>query len=278
MNGAAFEHRSLVLRLAYDITGSWAAAEDVAQSVALRWLTASGVREERAYVARMAVNAALDVVARREYTGPVLPGPVPTGPGVDEIVEQASEVEFALARVLQSLSPLERTAFLLHDVFGFSYAEVGAMLNRSPEAMRQLGSRPRRHVQEDRSRFRAEPAQVRALAERFFAAARAGDVDGLRALLTADVSLVADGGGRASAAVRPIRTADAVARYVVGLAEKALQGVRVEEIVANGQQAWLLRRSDDVVDQVMWLASADGNAIAEIATVRDPRKLAALRA
>lgn len=141
------EHRNLLLRLAYDITGSWADAEDVAQQVYVRWQGVGEASNPRAYLARMAVNAALDLVGKRGYRGPFLPGPLPTGPGADEAVADAEEVEFALAVVLQSLSPLERAAFLLHDVFAFSYPEIADMLVRSSAAVRQLGHRAREHVQ-----------------------------------------------------------------------------------------------------------------------------------
>lgn len=129
-------HRGLVLRIAYDLTGSWADAEDIAQEVYLRWRSARDVREPRAYLARMATNAALDLVSANRYSGPLLPGPVETGPGADAALERAEEVELALARVLQRLTPLERAAFLLREVFAFEYAEIAGILERKPEAVR----------------------------------------------------------------------------------------------------------------------------------------------
>lgn len=273
------EHRNLLLRLSYDITGSWADAEDVTQQVYLRWQSAGETANPRAYLARMAVNAALDLVGRREYRGPFLPGPVPTGPGVDEALVDAEEIEFALAVVLQSLSPLERAAFLLHDVFAFSFVEIAEMLGRSPAAVRQLGHRARGHVQARR------PPQVRGtddaelahLVERFVAAAVAGEVDSLVALLTEDVTLTADGGGRVRAALRPIVGAEKVARFFAGAAQRGLGDGTIERATLNRTQAWVVRRADGGIDQAVWI-EVHGGRVSAIRTVRNPDKLTALNA
>lgn len=240
-------HRGLVVRIAYDIAGSWADAEDVAQDVYLRWRAAGEVREPRAYLARMAANAAL---------------------------ERAEEVELALARVLQRLTPLERAAFLLREVFDFEYGEIAEMLGRTPEAVRQLASRARRHVEAERpgAAQPADPDEVRELAERFARAALGGELDGLVALLADDATLVSDGGGRVRAALRPVEGADRVARFLIGVAASFGEGWRLEPRELNGRFAWLAVGPDGRVDSAYWIEAAGGR-IARIDAVRDPRKL-----
>lgn len=273
-------HRPLVLRLAYDITGSWSDAEDVAQQTWVRWNGVdTEVRNARAYLARIATHLALDVVARRDtvgYPGPFLPEPVPTGPGADAIVELADEVEIALMVVLGTLSPLERAAFLLHDVFAFTHEEVADMLGRAPAAVRQLASRARRRVHD-----RREPAppevdgeELRRLTERFLAAAQQGDLTALRAFLTDDVVFVGDGGGQVRSVRRPVEGSDNVARLVVGLATNLDAAGRFEVVEVNHRPA-LTFRLGGALDSVIWLLLRDGR-ISQILAVRNPAKLAAI--
>lgn len=270
-------HRPLVVRLAYDITGSWTDAEDVAQQAWVRWQGVHGeVRHPRAYLARIATTLALDAVARREqvgYPGPFLPEPVLTGPGADELVETADEVEIALMVVLGALSPLERAAFLLHDVFAFTHEEVADMLGRQPAAVRQLASRARRRVQERdcQSPPEVDGPELQGLAEHFLAAARHGDVDTLRAFLTDDVVFVGDGGGKVRAVRRPVEGADKVARLLAGLATSLGATSRFEVVEANHRLA-LAFYEGDVLDQVVWLLMRDGR-IHRAYAVRNPDKL-----
>lgn len=271
-------HRDLVVRLAYDITASWSDAEDVAQQVYLTWITTGGVRNPRAYLARMATNQALDVVARRDrigYVGPYLPEPVVTGPGADEAVARAGEVEIALMVVLGSLSPLERAALLLHDVFGFTHAEVAEMLQRSPAAVRQLASRARGHVRARRPD--PEPvdrAELEALTARFLAAARQGDLPGLRRYLTEDIVFVGDGGGKRAAGLRPIVGADKVARFLLGIIRNVGPHTRFVVMEVNHRPALAVYQGDEL-DQLLWLVLRGGR-IAQALSVRNPDKLTRL--
>lgn len=271
-------HRDLVVRLAYDITGSWADAEDVAQQVFLRWPPEGEVRNPRAYLARMATNRALDVVearARVDYVGPWLPEPVATGPGADDALVSADEVEIALMVVLGTLSPLERAVFLLHDVFAFTHAEIAVMLDRSPDAVRQLASRARRHVEARRPEPEpVDPAQLSALTGQFLVAAREGDVAGLQAFLTDDVVFVGDGGGKRSATMRPVVGPEKVARFFVGVARAVDERTRIVPVEANRRLALAIYQGDEL-DQVLWLVLRDGR-IAQALAVRNPDKLTRL--
>ena len=273
------QHRGLLLRLAYDITGSWSDAEDVAQQAWERWHRADVVPDQpRAYLARIATNLALDAVRRREasgYPGVWLPEPVATGPAADEALAMAGEVEIALMVVLGSLSPLERAAFLLHDVFSFSHQEVADMVGREPAAVRQLASRARRHIEERRPVDPAAAIDARELArfmDAFLAAARQGDLDTLEQMLTADVVMVGDGGGKRPAALRPILGPDKVARFCVGIARQLVEGTEVVPVEANHRPALAFYR-DGTLDTLVWLLWRDGR-VAMGLSVGNPDKLA----
>ncbi len=275
-DAAYLEHRGLVVRIAYDITGSWADAEDVAQQTYVRWRgVTTEVEHPRAYLARIATNLALDAVARRDtvgYPGTFLPEPVATGPGSDESLAVAAEVEVALMVVLGTLSPLERAAFLLHDVFGFSHAEVAEMLGRQPAAVRQLAARSRNHVEARRpDPAPVDEADLRVLTGRFLYAARQGDVAELASYLTADAVFIGDGGGKRTTALRPVRGAEKVARLLVALATNLTPQTRIEMVEANHRPA-LAIYLDEELDQVLWLVLRDGR-IDQLLAVRNPDKL-----
>src|SRR5688572_4007685 len=249
-------HRRLLFSVAYQMLGSVADAEDVVQDAWLRWSAAdrSDVTDERAYLVQITTRLALDRLgsarARREtYVGPWLPEPLLTGgaavggappaPGPDEAAERGEQVSLALLVVLETLSPAERAVFVLRDVFGMSVAEVAGALDRSEAAVRQMSHRAREHVQARQPRFDADQRAQREVTERFFAAVAGGDMAALLAALAPDVVLISDGGGKASAARRPINGADKVARFLVGIAEKGgdIPGLRIEVAEVNGSPA-----------------------------------------
>jgi len=277
-NDDFLRHRGLVVRLAYDLTGSWSDAEDIAQEAWVRWQRVADhghIADPRAYLARIATNLALDSLRRRkDYPGEYLPEPIPTGPGADADLIAAEEIHLALALVLQSMSPLERAAFVLHEAFGFSHPEIAEILGREPAAVRQLVHRGRSHVQARRPRFDVDPVEVERVATAFRDAALGGDLDGLMAVLAENVVLVADGGGKASAAIRPILGADKVARFVLGIAARATEATTVEFAELNHHLAWIVRAADRA-DQVGWLGVDDGR-VPSIHIVRTPDKLARL--
>lgn len=275
----AFEAlRPRLVRVAYATLGSVAEAEDVVQEAWLRLQrTAPGeVRDLRAWLTTVVGRLALDAIgsarARRErYVGEWLPEPlVGQAPDPADRVTLDEEVSLALLRVLESLSPAERTAFVLHDVFGHSFAEVAEAVGRTPQAARQLASRARRHVEAGRPRFPATADEQRELVTAFAAAAADGDVGGLVALLDPDVTMRADGGGRVSAARHPLHGADRVARALIAITRKAGAGGRAALVAVNGLPG-LVAEWDGERSVVAF--TVDRGRIAAIDIVRNPDKL-----
>jgi RNA polymerase sigma-70 factor, ECF subfamily len=198
--------RPRLTRIAYRMLGSVADAEDVVQDAFIRWLNADrdAVREPEAYLRRVVTRLCLDQLKsarhRREtYIGPWLPEPVVETPD-----EEADDVTLPLMMALERLSPLERAAFLLHDVFGASFDDIAETIAREPEACRQLASRAREHIHAARPRFAVPKEHGLEIAAAFYAASRSGDMQQLRSLLAADVTAYADGGGKVRASMAPI--------------------------------------------------------------------------
>lgn len=280
------EHRPVLMGVAYRMLGRVADAEDVVQEAWLRWSGAdrSDVREPRGYLVRVTTRLAIDrlrqVQSRNEaYPGPWLPEPYVTdyGATVPDTAERAvlaDTVSLAVLVVMESLSPLERAVFVLREAFGYPYAEIAAMIDRTEPAVRQLAGRARRHVDERRPRYEVDPAERRELTERFLAAAAGGDLDGLMSLLAPDVRLVGDGGGLGKAPVRVLETADKVGRFVHGAAGKGLADVSFRFMEINGGVAAVVL-SGGKVDSVFQLDVAHGR-IQCVYIVRNPEKLLSL--
>lgn len=278
------EHRALLVGAAYRILGSHVEAEDVAQEAWIRWsaVDPATVDNERAYLltiaTRLALNRARQLAARKEtYVGPWLPEPVASDPRSDgaAAAELADEVSMALLIVLESLSPLERAAFVLTDVFGMPSGEVGAALGRSPGAVRQLVHRARSHVEARQPREVVDTARHREVTLRFLAAASSGDVEGLLEVLAPDVTLVTDGGGIRKAALRPIHTADRVVRWLLGvLARPDVADLEADLRMVNGELA-IVATSHDGIDSVLFL-TVEGDRITALHSIRNPEKLTAV--
>jgi RNA polymerase sigma-70 factor (ECF subfamily) len=265
--------RPKLMRVAYRMLGSVADAEDVLQETFIRWMGAdrSGVREPEAFLRRTVTRLCLDQLKsarrRREtYLGPWLPDPV-----VEEEVEE--DVTLPLMLALERLSPLERAAFLLHDVFGLGFEEVGATIQRDPAACRQLAARARTHVREARPRFQVDKRRGLELAQAFFAASRSGDMNTLAAMLAADVSVHADGGGKRSAAMQPIFGFDAVMKVHEHLAahfrKNASTLVRAGFI--NGLPGFITLEADGELQTTA--LEIEDEKVAAIYVVRNPDKL-----
>jgi RNA polymerase sigma-70 factor (TIGR02957 family) len=270
------EHRGLLFTVAYEMLGSTADAEDVLQESWLRCaeVLQDEIRDPRAYLVRVVTRQSLNRLRtlqrqRETYIGTWLPEPLVTAPDVLEDVELADSVSIAMLLVLETLTPLERAAFVLREVFGFEYDEIAAAIDRTPAAVRQLVSRARNHVQARRPRV--EPSsEAQEITARFLEAASTGEIQPLLDLLAPDVVLLSDGGGKKQAALRPIHGADKVARWLTGVMAKS-GDVGVEWTTANGNVAVLLY-SDGELDSIGTVHSEAG-LITEIYLVRNPDKL-----
>ncbi|WP_276319244.1 RNA polymerase sigma-70 factor [Streptomyces luteoverticillatus] len=277
------EHRATLGGVAYRMLGRFADAEDVVQEAWLRWSAADreDVHDPRGYLVRVTTRLALDRLrlahTRREtYVGPWLPEPVATdfGTTVPDTAERAvlaDTVSLALLVVLESLSPLERAVFVLREAFGFPYADIAEVLDRSEAAVRQLAGRARRHVAERRPRFDVDAARRRELTDRFLSAATGGSVEDMLALLAPGVRLVGDSGGKAKAPLRVLESADKVARFLLGVAAKPLPDPELRIVEINGGPAVLVL-SRGLPDSVVSVEATDG-LITEIHVMRNPDKL-----
>jgi RNA polymerase sigma-70 factor, ECF subfamily len=263
--------RPKLMRVAYRMLGSVHDAEDVVQEAFLRWMkTERGdIREPEAFLRRTITRLCLDQLKsarhqRETYIGPWLPDPI-----VEE--EEVEDVTLPLMLALERLSPLERAVFLLHDVFGVGFDEISLTIQRDPVACRQLATRARDHVREARPRFKMETQRGLALAEAFFKASRSGDMKALGAMLAADVSLHADGGGKRSAFSQPILGFDAVMKLFERLLALLHDSNLVRACFVNGLPGFITLEADGEI-QTTALEIEDGK-IAAIYVVRNPDKL-----
>ena len=272
--------RRAMTGLAYRMLGSRAEAEDVVQDAWLRWrgVDVAQVQEPAAFLRQVVTRLALDRLksarARREvYVGEWLPEPV-VDPDFDAGRDADLSVAFLLA--LERLTPLERAAFLLHDVFDTPFAEIAATLGRSEAACRQLALRAREHVRNDRPRHQPSVDQERRLTAAFFEAVMTGDEAALRRLLAQDVVMHADGGGLASANLNPVRGLAKAVALILGVRRKwpPPADTRVRLARVNGQPGFVLA-VDGSVFQTVGL-EIDAGRIVAVYTVRNPEKLAGL--
>jgi len=267
--------RPRLARIAYRMLGSVADAEDVVQEAFLRWHGAerSGIDNAEAYLVRVTTRLCLDVLKsarrRREtYVGPWLPEPV-----VEAQADLADDVTLPLLLALERLSPLERAAFLLHDVFGMDFEEVAGAIGRDPAAARQLASRARQHVQQNRPRFAVDQRRGMEIAEAFFAAAQTGDMAALKSMLAADIVVTADGGGKRPAGPAPVVGLDAV----LGLYERLIALFEtspsrlIRFALINGLPGYVTLEADGKL-QTTALEIIDGR-VAHIYVMRNPDKL-----
>ena len=281
------ELRPRLFGIAYRMLGGVAEAEDVVQEAFLRLHRAqeegTAVDNPPAFlttvVTRLAIDQLRSARARREqYVGPWLPEPLLADErDVGEHAELAESLSMAFLVVLERLSPVERAVFLLHDIFGYGYHEVAAIVGTSEANCRQLAARARRHVAEGRPRFDASPARREELAARFLAACEKGDLDGLLGLLAEDAAAYFDAGGKAPAPPRPIFGREQVARVVIGIAAKVAKlGHRAVPARVNGQPGAVFLDASGAVVGVVEVDVADG-AVKAVRSVTNPDKLARVR-
>jgi RNA polymerase sigma-70 factor (ECF subfamily) len=204
--------------------------------------------------------------------GPWLPEPIVTADDPAEEVVMADSVRMALLVVLETLSPAERAVFVLHDVFGHSYAEVAEITGRTEAACRQLGHRARNHVEARRPRYGADPSQRALVAERFLDACATGDLDGLMAVLAPDAVVTSDGGGAVRAALRPVRGAGNAARLLLGILRSMPEGAQVAAVQLNGEPGFVV--TVDGRSSAAVLLEIAGRSVMAVRIVVNPAKLA----
>ena len=283
--GLLEELRPAAFAIAYRMLGSVAEAEDVVQEALLRLHGAleAGERIEspRAYLATVTTRLSIDVlrsarVRRETYVGEWLPEPLVTDAAADPArhAEMSDSLSLAFLVLLESLSPEQRAAFLLHDVFGYGYGEVAGIVGKSEDNARQLAARARRHVDEGRPRFEASREERDELARRFFAAAREGEVEALEELLADDVVLHGDGGGKVPALGRAVHGARRVAQ-MLGVWSKQgarIPGLSFRPVEVNGQPGAMSMDGEGRIINVMALDIAEGR-VQEIRSIVNPEKL-----
>ena len=283
---AAFdEHRPLLFSIAYRMLGSVMDAEDLVQETFVRWLQADdaeAVRSPKAYLSTIITRLCVDYlrsarVRREQYVGPWLPEPLlveTSGPA--EKVELAESLSLAFLVLLEQLTPLERAVFLLREVFDYEYAEIARIVDKSEAYCRQLVRRAREHLAERRPRFTPPPDRGAALAEQFIRTCARGEVDRLVEMLSDDVVAWSDGGGKVTAARRPVRGPDLVARFLVGLVQKAPPGLELRPAPINGQPGFLAYLGDHL--HGVLALDLDGDRVRAVHIVVNPDKLSGVRA
>ncbi|MEV6104891.1 RNA polymerase sigma-70 factor [Streptomyces sp. NPDC051940] len=249
------EHRRLLFATAYRMLGTVTDTEDVLQDTWLAWAGTdrAAVRNPRAYLVRTVTNLSLNRLTsaratRETYVGPWLPEPVLTSPDIAEDAEMADTVSTAMLVVLETLSPVERAVFLLREVFGYSHAEIAETVDRPEATVRQIARRARSHVQARRPRFDADPAERREVTAKFRNACAGGDLTAVLSLLAPDVTAWSDGGGKITAARRPLHGTDHVARWLLGvLAKPGFESLTFHPAAINGELGLLAKLGDITV-------------------------------
>jgi len=268
-------HRSFLTGLAYRMLGSIAEADDVVQDAFLRWAQSdtSSVAHPRAYLARVVTRLCLDrmksAASRREqYVGTWLPEPIVAAPAEP----MADDLSIALLLTLERLSPLERAAFLLHDVFDMDHSDVARALERSEEACRRLAARARQHVREERPRYAATDQNRETLLSAFEAVMTSGDVTRFAQVLADDAVLYADGGGKRAAVLEPVRGKQNVLDLFVAITANRppLRRDQLERASINGLPGFLVHADDGVQTTAL---EVEGNQIVALYVVRNPDKL-----
>ncbi|HST80493.1 MAG TPA: RNA polymerase sigma factor SigJ [Kineosporiaceae bacterium] len=276
-------NRSRLIGVAYAVLGTRAEAEDVVSDCWLRLVSADQrerVLDVDAWSTVVVARRALDVLRsarlqRETYTGPWLPEPLlEDQPGINDPAERVTldeRVSFALMVVLETLTPAERTSWVLHDLFGLTFAEIAEVVGRSPAAVRQLAVRARAHVTAAAPRIDVDTALHRRTVAAFFSAAAEGDLAGLLAVLDPTVVLTSDGGGQISAARRPIHGADRVARFLIGVSSRITPGQRAVPSAVNGGPGFMILDGASAI--LIGSITVDGGRVQRVDLVLAPDKL-----
>jgi RNA polymerase sigma-70 factor (ECF subfamily) len=273
-------HRGLLFTVAYEMLGSAADADDVVQETWLRWaeVDRAAVRDPRAYLVRIVTRQALNRLRtlsrrREDYVGEWLPEPLLTSPDVAEDVELAESVSIAMLTVLETLTPTERAVLVLHEVFDVPYDEIGEAVDKSSNTVRQIAHRARGHVAARRPRVAVSRTEQQRVVERFVAALTAGDLQGLMDVLAPDVVVVADGGGLAPAARRPIVGRDRVVAYLRRFPE-FVPDVEIATPLVNGGVAVRIDPGGELETAITFVV--EEGRITRMYAIRNPHKLGRL--
>lgn len=278
------QYRSLLFSVAYRMLGSVADAEDMLQETFIRWQQAPNVeiRSPRAFlitiISRLCINQLQSArVQREEYVGQWFPEPIITGPGSDplEIIRVDESLSMAFLVMLERLTAIERAVFLLREVFEYEYSAIASVLGQSEANCRQILSRAKQHVSAIRPRFKTSPQKKSDLLERFLKATSSGDMEGLVALLSRDVVLHSDGGGKAIAAPNRIQGADNVARGIFGSLQKIVPKNLVRRVMEINGEPGVVSYLDGKPHSVLTLGAGAGR-IHSIYILTNPEKLAHL--
>jgi RNA polymerase sigma-70 factor (TIGR02957 family) len=271
-------HRGLLFTVAYEMLGSATDAEDVVQETWLRWagVDRTEVRDPRAYLVRIVTRQALNRLRtlsrrREDYVGEWLPEPLLTGPDMADDAELAENVSIALLTVLETLGPVERAVFVLHEVFETPYDEIAEVVDKTPAAVRQIAHRARGHVAARRPRMQVDRAQQEATLEKFMAAVTSGDVQGLVEVLAPEVVLIADGGGLVRAARKALVGAETVVAFLARVAD--LSGLVATTARFNGMPGARFDVGGDVTAVSLVI---ENDLITRIYAIRNPNKLGRL--
>lgn len=282
-DGTYDRHRPLLFSIAYRMLGSVMDAEDVVQEAFVRWRRApeAEVRSPKAYLSAVVTRLCIDRLRsarerREQYVGPWLPEPLPDERAPD-VAEETAVLEESLSMaflvLLESLTPVERAVFLLREVFGHDYAEVARIVGKKEANCRQISRRARAAVAARRPRFERSPGEEERLRDEFLRACSAGDMEGLVALLSEDVTLWSDGGGKVRAALNPIHGADNVVRFFSGTLGKAPPDLAARRTRINGRPGLVVYFGDGRPQSVATFEFAEGR-ITAIRLVVNPEKLA----
>jgi RNA polymerase sigma-70 factor, ECF subfamily len=275
------DYRPLMFSIAYRMLGSATDAEDIVQEAYLRYQTTAGdqIVSPKAFfttvVTRLCLNQLQSAQSQREtYIGPWLPEPVLTDeqPSPAHQTELHDSLSIAFLTLLEELTPLERAVFLLREVFDYEYAEIAEIIGKAEAACRQMFSRARKHIAEHRPRFKPSPEAHRQILGQFIEAVGTGDLDGLMQLLSDDVTMWADGGGKArGAAIHPVRGREAVARFLKASTRLGPESYRIEVADVNGEPGMILRTGDTAI--LVLSVGVEQGKVNEVRVIGNPDKL-----
>ena len=274
-------NRPLLFSISYRMLGSVMEAEDVVQEAYLRWQGATEeIRSPSAYLSTVVTRLCIDRLRsartrREQYVGPWLPEPLleEQAPEVAGTADLDHSLSMAFLVLLESLTPVERAVFLLKEVFGYEYAEIASLVGKSEANCRQISRRARQSVAARRPRFESSPEQEKRLMDGFLHASLDGDMGALLRLLSEDVILYSDGGGKTRAPLNPIYGADNVARFLVGTLSKIPPGFTVRKTRVNGRPGYVGYLGDGSPQSVVTFDVLDGR-VRTIRLLVNPEKLA----